>query len=96
MYYAGDLRKPESKSMGRVLRAMERAREEWSDAERRIRQRMRIYPQKLRNLVSRTAGDLGMDLDQTPTSPIYMGKIAPEPKPIISIHGRDIDEKDVA
>jgi hypothetical protein len=46
MRLADNLRKVEEKSVSTIRRGMERAREEWADVERRIRQRMRIYPQK--------------------------------------------------
>ena len=47
-----NLRKAEEKSVMTIRRGMERAREEWADVERRIRQRMRIYPQKQRAMAT--------------------------------------------
>jgi len=41
----------EKKSTSFTRRGVERIRQEWADVERRIRQRMRIYPQKLRVIV---------------------------------------------
>jgi hypothetical protein len=96
MYYAGDMRKVETRSVGRVRQAVDRAREEWTDAERRLRQRMRVYPQKLRNLIARSTEDPGLDFERQTASAIKMGKITPEPKPIVSINGEDVDEKDLS
>ncbi len=96
MYYAGDMRKIETKGVGRVRHAVDRAREEWTDAERRLRQRMRVYPQKLRNLIARSTEDPGLDFERQTASAIKMGKITPEPKPIVSINGEDVDEKDLS
>jgi hypothetical protein len=96
MYYAGDMRKiepGETKGVGRVRQAVDRAREEWTDAERRLRQRMRVYPQKLSNMITRSREDPGLDLERQTVSAIKMGKITPEPKPIVSINGEDVEEK---
>lgn len=89
-----NLRNAEKKSMASVRRQVDRAKDEWGDVERRIRQRMRIYPQKLRK-------KLGMALD-TPTA---SGKVdtgvaaaaaaGPATKPIISIHGHDVAEHEI-
>lgn len=46
MRLVDNLRKAEEKGVMRIRRGVERAREEWADVERRIRQRMRIYPHK--------------------------------------------------
>jgi len=46
MRLVDNLRKAEEKGVMSIRRSMERARDEWSDVERRIRQRMRIYPHK--------------------------------------------------
>ncbi len=54
MYYAGDLRNIDAKGMGGVRQAIKRAREGFTDVERRMRQRMRVYPRKLRNLITRS------------------------------------------
>ena len=98
MYYAGDLRKTETKGegLGRMRQAVERAREDLTDAERRLRQRMRVYPQKLRNLIARSAEDPGLEFERQTTSAIKMGKITPEPKPIVSINGEDVDEQELS
>jgi hypothetical protein len=49
-----NLRQAEQKSVQAVRRSVERAREEWMDVERRIRQKMRIYPQKLHRMSPET------------------------------------------
>ena len=46
MRLVDNLRKAEEKGVMRIRRGVDRAREEWADVERRIRQRMRIYPHK--------------------------------------------------
>jgi hypothetical protein len=96
MYYAGDLRKIEMKGVGRVRKAMDRAREEWTDSERRIRQRMRVYPQKLRNLISRSTEETTLEFGKPTLSGTDMGKTTPHPKPIVSVHGRDVDEDELS
>jgi hypothetical protein len=95
MYYAGDLRKAEINGVSKVRRAMDRAREEWTDAERRLRQRMRVYPQKLRNLISRSSEEPAAEFEKHPGILINMGEITPKPKAIVSIHGEDVDEKEL-
>lgn len=45
-----NLRQAEQKGVKAVRRSVERAREEWMDVERRIRQKMRVYPQKLHRM----------------------------------------------
>jgi hypothetical protein len=95
MHYAGDLRKVETTSAGKIRHAFDHAREEWTDAERRIRQRMRVYPQKLRKLISRSTDEPGIEFEKQTAAAIKMGRISPEPRPIISIHGHDVDEKDL-
>ena len=51
MRLVDNLRNAEEKGVMRIRRSVDRARQEWTDAERRIRQRMRIYPQKDRKSV---------------------------------------------
>jgi hypothetical protein len=85
-----NLRKAEKKGATAIRRGMERAREEWADVERSLRQRMRIYPQKSRAMAAaapHAAAPL-IDLDET---------AAPETntvasKPIISVHGHDVKD----
>jgi hypothetical protein len=88
MRFVDNLRKAEEKSVNTIRRGVERAREEWADVERRIRQRMRIYPQKQRAMVAAApAGPIGLEHevpgaenDETRT-------------PIVSIHGQDLKQK---
>ncbi|HZU32433.1 MAG TPA: hypothetical protein VFB79_15055 [Candidatus Angelobacter sp.] len=84
-----NLRKAEEKGVMSIRRGMERAREEWSDVERRIRQRMRIYPQKQQSMAA-----------AIPVSPMSMDPEITERQmssaerrtPIVSIHGRDMKD----
>ncbi|HET9838725.1 MAG TPA: hypothetical protein VFR84_10855 [Candidatus Angelobacter sp.] len=83
-----NLRKAERKGATAIRRGMERAREEWSDVERRLRQRMRIYPQK-RQAMAAAAPRSGtqMELDETDQAASNAaGKL------IISIDGRDVND----
>jgi len=81
MRLVDNLRKAEQKGAMTIRRGVERAREEWADVERRLRQRMRIYPQK------RSAATVpgGMNAG--------LGMTASNQRPIISIHGRDVDSE---
>jgi hypothetical protein len=84
-----NLRKAERKGATAFRRGMERAREEWSDVERRLRQRMRIYPQKRSAMAAaapRGAAAL-TDLDET----AGQARDTTEQRPIISVNGRDLD-----
>jgi hypothetical protein len=84
-----NLRKAEKKGTSAIRRGMERAREEWADVERRLRQRMRIYPQK-RSAMAAAAPHSGTtavaDLDET------MGPQSTEQQPIVSVNGRDVND----
>ena len=60
------LRMAENKSTGSMRRRVERAKEEWADAERRIRQRMRVYPKKLRAMLASRA-EQELEIDQSDT-----------------------------
>lgn len=83
-----NLRSAEQKGVNAVRLGMARAREEWGDVERRIRQRMRIYPQKLLKkknvVVART------DVEPQPDVPAPAPPELETQKPIVSIHGRDV------
>jgi hypothetical protein len=83
MRLVDNLRKAEKKGAMTIRRGVERAREEWGDVERRIRQRMRVYPQKPRAVA---AGAAAMDLDETAPD---MNTVR---KPIISVNGQDLKE----
>jgi hypothetical protein len=90
-----NLRKAEQKSVTAMRRGIGRAREEWGDVERRIRQRMRVYPQKLKRsaLASRTMSDLQPDVPAQEASESVGGSVEAEGrKPIVSIHGHDVKE----
>jgi hypothetical protein len=84
------------KHVNSVREQMKLAREKWTDVERRIRQRMRIYPEKLRAMMrSRAEHESDLDLrlpaggrESVPDP--ESGK--PRPKPITSVRGRDAEE----
>jgi hypothetical protein len=81
-----NLRKAEEKGVMRIRRGMDRAREEWADVERRIRQRMRIYPQKQKAAAAGVAaGQINLDQDVPERSSDE------HRKPIISIRGQDMN-----
>ena len=83
-----NLRKAEQKSVMHIRRGVDRAREEWADAERRLRQRMRIYPQKQKAAAaSASAGLLELEPDM-PNMPPASGE---RRTPIISIRGQDLN-----
>jgi|SRR6185312_168744 len=89
-----NLRSAEKKGLANVRRHMDRAKDEWSDVERRIRQRMRVYPQKLRNRI-KLGMDAGLEPANTDTSLAAAAVATSDTKPIISIHGQDIDEHEI-
>ena len=82
----------ERKGLADVRRKMDRAREEWGDAERRIRQKMRVYPQKLR---SRFVAAHEAGLEQESDSPPTTTPAAHSSKPIISVNGEDLPEHEL-
>jgi hypothetical protein len=96
------LRMVENKSTGSMRRRVERAKEEWADAERRIRQRMRVYPKKLRAMLASRA-EQELEIDQSDMRlPVGGQASSPDPeggsdssKPIVSIHSRDVDEEEL-
>lgn len=89
MHLADNLRKAEEKSVSTIRRGMERAREEWADVERKIRKRMRIYPQKQQaKTAGVSAGPLSLEQDTPDVPPMPSDRRTP----IISIHGRDLTE----
>lgn len=85
MRLVDNLRRAEKKGAMTIRRGVERAREEWADVERRIRQRMRIYPQKPKTAA---AGVAAVDLDETAVP----NTSASDRKPIVSVNGRDLKE----
>lgn len=86
MRLVDNLRKAEEKGVMSIRRGMERARDEWSDVERRIRQRMRIYPHKQRAAAA-GGGPTGLDHDV----PEHSSESGEQRKPIVSIHGQDLE-----
>ena len=95
------LRIAEAKSTGPVRRGLERAKEQWSYVERLILQRMRIYPRKLSGMASSEEREL--DIDQSDVRLPAGGHVSPpDPeardevgKPIVSIHGRDVEDEEI-
>ena len=83
MRLVDNLRKAEAKGVMRIRRGMDRAREEWADVERRIRQRMRIYPSKQQAVAG--AGQIMLDQD------VPAHSSDEHRRPIISIHGQDLN-----
>ena len=83
MRLVDNLRKAEEKGVMHIRRGVDRARQEWADVERRIRQRMRIYPQKQQAAVG--AGAINLDQDVPDRSNDE------HRKPIISIRGQDMN-----
>lgn len=85
-----NLRSAEKKSVQIMRQGMARAREEWGDVERRIRQRMRVYPQKAKNRgATATASPLELGADIPAQEKPQDGEL---PKPIVSVHGRDVKD----
>ncbi|HEX2327616.1 MAG TPA: hypothetical protein VHN74_02750 [Candidatus Angelobacter sp.] len=86
-----NLRNAEGKGRSGLREGLERAREEWTDAERRIRQRMRVYPQKLKKLMIRSNPDIeGEAQSSAAAAAAQPGGVAQ--RPIVSIHGEDVPE----
>ena len=84
-----NLRKAEEKGVMSIRRGVERARDEWADVERRIRQRMRIYPQKPRGMAAAMpSGTMNLDREM----PENQLDARPPRTPIISVHGRDLKD----
>jgi len=84
-----------------------KVRSKFEDAEGRLRQRMRVYPKRPK-LWGTPAGEMGMpadgehideQMDDEATVPLPIEKV-PDARPsrrapIVSVHGKDIDEKDL-
>jgi hypothetical protein len=78
---------------------VDRVREKWMDVERRIRRRMRIFPQKLRGVITARARQERAIDESDVRLPPGGSESSPDPetdqgqrKPIVSVHGRDIEE----
>lgn len=87
-----NLRNAEKLGLANVRRHMDRAKDEWSDVERRIRQRMRVYPQKLRNRI-KGAPESGAEPEKVDTT--LAAAASQGSKPIISINGQDVPEQEL-
>jgi len=87
-----NIRDAEKRSLSSVRRKVERAREEWNDVERRIRQRMRLYPQKLR---SKMGAQPASDAETQELEAYPIDSESSKREPIISVNGRDIDEHEL-
>ena len=85
------LRKAEEQGKQATRDALERAREFGEDAERRIRQKMRIYPPQTNHTESGGANSAG-----APTAPRRSPIPESKDEPIISVHGEDIEADKVA
>lgn len=85
-----------NKGISSVRERVQRAREEWDDVERRIRQRMRIYPEKLRAKLGVCSQTEPVNQNRGLTASVAAGgeKNLPD-KPIVSIRGRDVPPEDV-
>jgi len=86
-----NLRKAEKKGAMTIRRGVERAREEWADVERRIRQRMRIYPQKVRAMAAAAPNNGVASIGMDHTAGEEPGTDAAR-KPIVSVHGHDLHD----
>ncbi len=90
-----NLREAEKKGVSSVRKTVERAREEWVDVERRIRQRMRIYPQKLRNKMNARSGEQAGNLGAAAAAGESSTPGGATQKAIISVHGRDVPDDEI-
>ncbi|HET9282105.1 MAG TPA: hypothetical protein VFR24_09105 [Candidatus Angelobacter sp.] len=84
-----NFRKAEQKGALAIHRGVDRAREEWSDVERKLRQRMRVYPQKSRAMAAAVPGSTPANIDETATS---NNEQDTDRKPIVSVYGHDLKE----
>ena len=91
MEFINKLRNVKEQGKEAAHRALERARESGLSLERHLRQKMRIYPRSLRptssnpNLRSQPATVFEEELEETVKAGFH------ERKPIVSIHGKDIE-----
>lgn len=83
MRLVDNLRKAEEKGVMRIRRGVERAREEWADVERRIRQRMRIYPHKQQAAAAGGRTNLEQEVPEHSSDE--------QRRPIVSIRGQDLN-----
>lgn len=88
------LRKAEQQGKQAARDAYERAKELGEDAERRIRQKMRIYPPSAANHAESKRTTPAGAAAAPRRSPVpHPETVEPESEPIVSIHGEDVDEK---
>ena len=94
------LRKADKETPLMARRQADRAPKEWADAERRLRQKMRIYPERFVSSDSAEKEDEPAEnADQRlPVGGRAAGQLCdPEApavrKTIVSIHGRDVDDE---
>ena len=85
MRLVDNLRKAEEKGVMRIRRGVARAREEWADVERRIRQRMRIYPHK------QQAAAAGVGRTNMAKEVPAHSSDDEQRRPIITIRGQDLN-----
>jgi hypothetical protein len=85
MRLVDNLRKAEEKGVRRIRRGVDRAREEWADVERRIRQRMRIYPHKKQAAAAGAGPSVILDQD------VPQPSSGEQRRPIITIRGKDLN-----
>ena len=78
-----------------------KVKSKFEDAEGRLRQRMRVYPKRPK-LWGTAAGEMGMAVDERLddenliATPIETSFARPSRRaPIVSVHGKDVDEKDL-
>jgi len=91
MSFINNFRKAKTEKKGTlsIRRGVERAREEWADLERKLRQRMRVYPQKSRAMAAGAPGGASFDIDEAATGE---GPGPADRMPIVSVHGHDIND----
>ena len=89
-----NLRSAEERSRIGMRHGMERAREEWTDAERRIRQKMRVYPQKLKDLMVHSTPETENEAPQAAAATASEHGDSTQ-RPIVSINGQDVTERDL-
>ena len=91
----------EPRSAGSPRKRMDRVRDKWVDVERSIRQRMRIFPQKLRGVITARARQEQAINESDARVPPGGSEPSRNPeteqsqrKPIVSVHGRDLEEEE--
>ena len=82
------LRKAEEQGKEAARHAFERAREIGEDAERRLRQKMRVYPSEAGSNGSGKAKAAGAGNHQRASQESQEADVIP----LVSVHGRDVEE----